>query len=441
VRLISSDVKAGRAEPDRDHEPELRSLPRRVAMLSMHTSPLEQPGTGDAGGLNVYVVELSRQLAALGVEVEVFTRAVSSRAPLSAELVPGVTVRHVDAGPFEEVHREDLPAWLCAFTADVLRAEAGHEPGWFDVIHSHYWLSGQVALAVARRWGIPFVHTSHTLAKVKNDALAAGDRPEPPGRVRGEQEVIDGATRLIASTEDERGHLAGLYGAPADRVDVVAPGVDLDIFRPGDAARSRALLGLDPVGDVLLFVGRIQPLKAPDVLLHAAAELLRRDGGRRSRLTVAVVGGPSGSGLEQPDALVTLAADLGISDLVRFQPPAPQRELAHWYRAATAVVVPSHSESFGLVALEAQACGTPVVAAAVGGLRTAVADGVSGLLVPGRDPARYADVLDRLLRQPHWRARLAAGALGRAAGFGWAATAHGVLRSYRHALSPAAVAV
>ncbi|WP_284678492.1 D-inositol-3-phosphate glycosyltransferase [Frankia sp. AgKG'84/4] len=347
-------------------------------MLSMHTSPLEQPGTGDAGGLNVYVVELSRQLAALGVEVEVFTRAVSSRVPTSAELVPGVTVRHVDAGPFEEVRREDLPAWLCAFTADVLRAEAGHEPGWFDVIHSHYWLSGQVALAAARRWGVPFVHTSHTLAKIKNEALAAGDRPEPPGRLRGEQEVIAGATRLIASTEDERDHLVRLYDASPERVDVVAPGVDLEIFAPGDIARSRARLGLDPAGEVLLFVGRIQPLKAPDLLLHAAADLVRRDPTRRSRLTVAVVGGPSGSGLEQPDALVRLAAELGISDLVQFRPPAPQRELAHWYRAASAVVVPSHSESFGLVALEAQACGTPVVAAAVGGLRTAVADGVSG---------------------------------------------------------------
>ncbi|CAO5176592.1 D-inositol 3-phosphate glycosyltransferase [Frankia sp. AiPs1] len=419
--------------------------PRRVAMLSMHTSPLEQPGTGDAGGLNVYVVELSRQLAALGVEVEIFTRAVSSRVPAAAQLAPGVTVRHVDAGPFEEVRREDLPAWLCAFTADVLRAEAGHDPGWFDLIHSHYWLSGQVARAAARRWGVPFVHTSHTLAKVKNDALAAGDRPEPAGRLRGEQEVVADATRMIASTAEERGHLIGLYGALPERVDVVAPGVDLTVFRPGEGprspARSRARLGLDPDGELLLFVGRIQPLKAPDVLLHATAELLRRDPTRRSRLSVAVVGGPSGTGLEQPDALVKLAADLGISDLVRFQPPAPQRELVHWYRSADAVVVPSHSESFGLVALEAQACGTPVIAAAVGGLRTAVADGVSGLLVPGHDPLRYADALDRLLRQPRLRARLAGGAVDRATGFGWSATARGVLRSYRHALSPAAVAV
>ncbi|ABD09842.1 D-inositol-3-phosphate glycosyltransferase [Frankia sp. CcI156] len=435
MRLIRSGAAQVRGEAER------RGRPSRVAMLSMHTSPMEQPGTGDAGGLNVYVVELSRQLAALGVEVEVFTRAVSSKLPTSAELLPGVTVRHVDAGPFEEIHREDLPAWLCAFTAALLRAEAGHEPGWFDVIHSHYWLSGQVGLAVAQRWGIPLVHTSHTLAKIKNGALAVGDRPEPPGRLLGEQEVIGGATRLLASTPDEYRHLIDLYDAASDRVDVVAPGVDLEVFRPGDMAQSRARVGVDPADDLLLFVGRIQPLKAPDLLLRAAAELLRRDPARRSRLTVAVVGGPSGSGLEQPDALVKLAAYLGISDRVRFQPPAPQQELVHWYRAATAVVVPSHSESFGLVALEAQACGTPVVAAAVGGLRTAVADGVSGLLVSGRTPAVYADALDRLLRQPRWRARLSAGAVAWAGGFGWSATAHGVLRSYRHALSPTAVAV
>jgi D-inositol-3-phosphate glycosyltransferase len=213
------------------------------------------------------------------------------------------------------------------------------------------------------------------------------------------------------------------------------------VFRPGDAAESRRRLGIHPENELLLFAGRIQPLKAPDVLLHAAALLVRRDGGLRARLTVAVVGGPSGSGLERPDALVKLAAELGISDLVRFQPPVPQEELADWYRAATAVVMPSHSESFGLVALEAQACGTPVVAAAVGGLRTAVADGRSGVLVHGRDPAAYADALAGILAEPGRRRVLAAGAVAWASEFGWSATAHGVLASYRQALSPAALAV
>ncbi|CUU54187.1 D-inositol-3-phosphate glycosyltransferase [Parafrankia irregularis] len=418
--------------------------PSRVAMLSMHTSPLEQPGTGDAGGMNVYIIELSRQLAALGTEVEVFTRAVSSKLPPTAEIAPGVTVRHIPAGPFEDIGRAELPAWLCAFTANVLRTEAGQDAGWFDLVHSHYWLSGQVGLSAARRWGVPLVHTSHTLAKVKNASLADGDRPEPELRLHGEQEVISGASRLIASTETERRHLVDLYGAPPDTVDVVAPGVDLDVFRPagdGDERAARARLGFDPDTQLLLFVGRIQPLKAPDVLLAAAAELIRRDPERRSQLAVVVVGGPSGSGLERPDALVKLAAELGITDIVHFQPPVPHDQLASWYRAATAVVVPSHSESFGLVAVEAQACGTPVVAASVGGLRTAVDHGTSGVLIRGWEPADYATALERILTEERWRRHLAAGARARAAGFGWTATARGVLRSYQAAIAPSAVAV
>ncbi|ABW15506.1 glycosyl transferase group 1 [Parafrankia sp. EAN1pec] len=427
--------------PPEHPEPARPKPASRVAMLSMHTSPLEQPGTGDAGGMNVYVIELARQLAALGTEVEVFTRAVSSRLPPALEIAPGVIVRHVPAGPFEDIGREELPAWLCAFTADVLRTEAGHAAGWFDVVHSHYWLSGQVGLSAARRWGVPLVHTAHTLARVKNASLADGDRPEPEPRVQGEQEIIKAATRLIASTDTERRHLTQLYGAAPGKVDVVAPGVDLDVFRPGDPRAARKRVGLDPDTQLLLFVGRIQPLKAPDVLLAAAAELIHRDPDRRGQLAVVVVGGPSGSGLERPDSLVKLAAELGITDIVRFQPPVPQEQLAHWYRAATAVVVPSHSESFGLVAVEAQACGTPVVAASVGGLRTAVAHGTSGVLVHGWEPADYADALERILTEERWRRHLSTGARLRAASFGWTATAKGVLASYQAAISPAAVAV
>jgi D-inositol-3-phosphate glycosyltransferase len=408
-------------------------------MLSMHTSPLEQPGTGDAGGMNVYVVELSRQLAILGTDVEIFTRATSSRAEPRVTLAPGVTVHHVDAGPFGDIRREDLPAWLCAFIVDVLRAEAAQAPGWFDVIHSHYWLSGQVGLALARRWAVPLVHTAHTLAKVKNDSLADGDQPEPSYRIAGEQEVVAGANRMIASTPDERQHLIDLYAADPGLIDVVAPGVDLEVFHPGDRSAARTRLGLPPDVVLVLFAGRIQPLKAPDILLHAAAHLVAHEPALRKRMVVAVVGGPSGSGLDQPDALVTLAAELDISDIIRFQPPVPQPELADWYRAASAVVVPSHSESFGLVALEAQACGTPVVAAAVGGLRTAVRHGISGVLVEGRDPAAYAAVLARLISQPRWRRRLAAGAVSRAAEFGWSTTAHRVLAGYRDAAAPTAV--
>ena len=417
--------------PRRAHVTSVR--PRRVAVLSVHTSPLEQPGTGDAGGMNVYVVETSTRLAELGVEVEVFTRATRSDLPPVVEMAPGVTVRHVTAGPFEGLSKEDLPAQLCALTSGVLRAEAAHEPGWYDAVHSHYWLSGQVGWLASERWGVPLVHTAHTLAKVKNLALAEGDAPEPLRRVVGEQQVVEASDRLVANTTEEAAQLVDLYDADPGRVVTVAPGVDLEHFRPGEASGARTRLGVPPDAVLLLFVGRIQPLKAPDVLLHAAARMLQRDPGLRAHLVVAVVGGPSGTGLLEPTALQDLAHSLGLADVVRFETPQGGRDrLRDWYAAADAVAVPSHNESFGLVALEAQACGTPVVATDVGGLRTTVRDGVSGLLVAGHGADAWASALTRAVGE---RRRLSPGAVAHAAGFSWGRTADGLLRTYRDALA------
>jgi len=415
-----------------------RSLPRRVATLSVHTSPLEQPGTGDAGGMNVYIVEVAERLARAGVEVEIFTRATSKGLPPTVEMAPGVLVRHVIAGPFEGLAKEDLPAQLCAFTNGVLRAEASQAPGWYDLVHSHYWLSGQVGWVVKDRWGVPLVHTAHTLAKVKNAWLADGDKPEPPARVIGEEQVVHEADRLVANTPAEAADLVQLYGADLDRVSVVLPGVDLDRFTPAPAAharRARQRFGFPPDASVVAFVGRIQPLKAPDVLLRAAAELRRRDPEIGRKLVVAICGGPSGSGLERPTALIDLAGELGIADAVRFLPPLPRDDLAELYRAVDLVAVPSHNESFGLVALEAQACGTPVVAASVGGLATAVRDGVSGVLVGSHHPADWARVLGGLLGAPARRRRLSAAAVAHAREFSWTHTASGLLAAYREAFS------
>ncbi len=408
----------------------MRTALRRVAVLSVHTSPLEQPGTGDAGGMNVYIVQTARRMARRGVEVEVFTRATSSDLPPVAELAPGVTVRHITAGPFEGLGKHDLPAQLCAFTAGVLRAEARREPGYYDLVHSHYWLSGQVGWLARDRWGVPLVHTAHTLARVKNAALAAGDAPEPRTREIGEQQVVDEADRLVANTPAEADQLVGLYGADADRTLTIPPGVDLERFTPGSQQQAREQLGLPPDAVVLAFIGRIQPLKAPDVLLHAAAEMLRRDPALRSRLRVLVVGGPSGSGLAAPTSLQQLAAGLGIDEQVRFLPPQGGAGLAQVYRSADVVAVPSHNESFGLVALEAQACGTPVVAAAVGGLPVAVADGVSGLLVNSRTAADWADALSAVALRPPLRDRLATAAVTHARGFSWERTTSALLRTY-----------
>ena len=407
--------------------------PRRIALLSVHTSPLDQPGTGDAGGMNVYMLETATRLAQSGVEVEVFTRSTSSDLPPLVHAAPGVLVRHITAGPHEGLRKEDLPGQLCAMTAGVLRTEAYRPEGWYDLIHSHYWLSGQVGWIAAERWGVPLIHTMHTMARVKNLGLAEGDTPEPQTRVIGEQQVVDASDRLIANTDDEAGQLIELYGADPARVDVVHPGVDLALFRPGDSSLARRALGVAPDAHVLLFVGRIQPLKAPDVLVRAAADMIARDPSLRDRLQIVVCGGLSGTGLHRPAALSDLARSLGIGDRVRFEPPADRALLAQWYTAADVVVVPSHSESFGLVAIEAQACGTPVVAARVGGLRTAVADGRSGILVDGHDPARWSRVLTDLLDDPQQRRELALGARQHAEGFGWSATAAGLLESYRAA--------
>ncbi|OII63235.1 D-inositol-3-phosphate glycosyltransferase [Streptomyces sp. CC53] len=394
--------------------------PRRVAMLSVHTSPLHQPGTGDAGGMNVYIVELAKRLAAIDVEVEIFTRATAGGLPPAVELAPGVLVRHVEAGPYEGLNKEDLPAQLCAFTHEVMRAWAVHRPGHYDLVHSHYWLSGHVGWLAADRWRTPLVHAMHTMAKVKNAALAAGDTPEPASRVIGETRIVQASDRLIANTEGEAGELVRHYDADPARVAVVHPGVNLDRFRPADGrAAARRRLGLPVDAFIPVFAGRIQPLKAPDVLLRAAARLLEEDPGLRSRMVVPVVGGPSGSGLAKPEGLQKLAASLGIADVVRFHPPVAQPQLADWFRAASVLVMPSHSESFGLVAVEAQATGTPVVAAAVGGLPVAVRDGETGYLVQGHDPADYARVLRRFVDQPGLTARLGEAAARHARCFGW----------------------
>lgn len=406
--------------------PDAASSPQRVAVLAVHTSPLAQPGTGDAGGMNVYVLQSALHLARRGVEVEIFTRATSSADPAVVPVAPGVLVRNIVAGPFEGLNKYDLPTQLCAFAAGVLRAEAMHEPGYYDIVHSHYWLSGQVGWLARDRWAVPLVHTAHTLAAVKNAALADGDVPEPRLRTIGEQQVVDEADRLIVNTDSEARQLITHHHADPDRIDVVHPGVDLAVFTPGDRAAARATLGLAPDEAVVAFVGRIQPLKAPDVLLRAAARL--------PGVRVVIAGGPSGSA--GGHGLDALAAELGISDRVTFLPPQSREDLVVLLRAADAVAVPSYSESFGLVAVEAQACGTPVIAAAVGGLPVAVRDGVSGTLVVGHDVARWARALDELLARSTGGdgVALRAAAVRHAGLFSWEHTVDALLDSYRRAI-------
>jgi D-inositol-3-phosphate glycosyltransferase len=408
---------------------------KRVAMVSLHTSPLARPGFGDAGGMNVYVLELAKQLARFGVETEIFTRATASDQPPAVRVEPGVTVRHVMAGPFEGLTKADLPSQLCTFVRDVLRIEADHAPCRYDVVHSHYWLSGQVGAVARERWSVPLIHTMHTMAKVKNAADIEGEAAEPLSRIVGEEQVVEAADRLIASTAEEAVELVRYYDADPARVDVVAPGVDLAAFAPAGRDRARRELGLPADAHVLLFAGRLQPLKAPDIVLRAARELLDRSPGLRTRLLVVVAGGQSGAGPDQLVALRELARELGIADVVRFEPALHRERLAQWYAAASLVCVPSYSESFGLVALEAQACGTPVVAADVGGLPTAVRDGRSGRLVRGHDPVAWARTIDELLSAPVRLELMGRQAIRHAASFGWDRTARDTMRVYRAAMA------
>lgn len=402
--------------------------PHRVAVLAVHTSPLAQPGVGDAGGMNVYVLQSALHLARRGIEVEIFTRATASADPPIVRVAPGVLVRNVVAGPFKGLDKYDLPTQLCAFAAGMLRAEAAHEPGYYDIVHSHYWLSGQVGWLARDRWAVPLVHTAHTLAAVKNAALADGDVAEPPLRKVGEQQVVDEADRMIVNTDDEARQLISIHRADPAKIDLAHPGVDLDVFRPGDRRAARAALGLPLDDNVVAFVGRIQPLKAPDIVLRAAAKL--------PQVRIVVAGGPSGSGLASPDGLVRLAEELGITARVTFLPPQSRTNLATVFQAADLVAVPSYSESFGLVAVEAQACGTPVVAAAVGGLPVAVRDGVTGTLVFGHNVGHWADAVGQLLRLssgPQARA-ISRAAVAHAAKFSWDSTTDALLASYRRAI-------
>ena len=401
---------------------------RRIATVMVHTSPLDQPGLGDAGGMNIYVAESAERMAAMGVDVDIFTRRTSEDVEDTVEIAKGVRVRQINMGPVHGVTKEQLPALIPALSAELVQMLAKDS---YDLIHSHYWISGKIAMPASSRLAIPLVHTMHTMARVKNLNLAEGETPEPMIRVQGESQVVAAANALIANTDAEAASLVSLYDACPDNVSVVSPGVDLYTFTAGAGrAAAREAVNLPKDAHVLAFVGRIQPHKGPEVLIRAVAEMLTHSPHLRSKLIVLVMGGASGAGTGEVDRLKDLASWLGISDVVRFENPVPRNELPYWYRAADLVCVPSYSESFGLVALEAQACGTPVVATAVGGLRTAIADGISGVLVDGHDPKAWSSVIARLLNEPQRRVLLSMGAIEHASHFGWDATARGTLDIY-----------
>lgn len=407
----------------------------RIATLMVHTSPLEQAGIGDAGGMNIYVAESAKRMAAMGVSVDIFTRRINPDLPDVVEFAPSVQVHHLGSGLADGITKERLPELIPALSEEFKLALQKER---YDLIHSHYWISGKVALGAMApgTTALPLVHTMHTMARVKNLNLAEGETPEPPIRVQGETQIVAAAAGLIANTDAEAASLVSLYQACPDIVHVVSPGVDLANFTPGQGrAKARQDLGIAQDVSVLTFVGRIQPHKGPELLIQSTAQMLQHSPHLRAKLKVFIIGGASGSNTSEVERMKELVNWLGISEIVSFLPPVSREDLPQWYRVSDLVCVPSYSESFGLVALEAQACGTPVVATAVGGLRTAIADGISGVLVDGHDPRAWSSVISRLLLEPQRRVLLSVGAIEHASHFGWEATARGTLDIYDRILS------
>lgn len=394
---------------------------RRVAIISLHTSPLLQPGSGDSGGMNVYVRELMSSLSQTGVECITFTRA--DREGLAPEVFvePNHRVVHIEAGP-HHLPKEALAEISDQFCAGVMRwFEENGKP---DVIHGNYWLSGVVGHHLKHALDVPFVSTFHTLARVK----AEGGDPEPEWRDRAEAEIIRCSDAICVSCVEEEEQFRRLYGDPNGAIEIIAPGVEHAFFAPGDQAGARHAIGADQSAPLIVFVGRIQPLKGPDVAIRALAGL-RESGQRDARLLI--VGGSSGrDGDIETERAHDLVDELGLHDHVAFVAPQPHHILSTYYRAADIVIVPSRSESFGLVALEAAACGTPVVASAVGGLLSLVDDGETGRLISGRNPADYAAAMAQILGDPELRAAMSAAAVQRAASYTWRAAAERLDRLY-----------
>ena len=403
----------------------------RIAVLSVHTCPLAALGAKETGGMNVYVRETARELGRMGVHVDVFTRSQNATIPRLVALGDNARVIHLPVGPAAPLPRETVHQHLAEFVAGI-EAHRAEEGLTYDLIHAHYWLSGVAGLMLRQAWGVPVVQMFHTLARLKNAVAQTRDEVEPELRVREEARLVAEVDRIVTGTVMERANLVWHYGAAAERISVIPCGVDTELFQPRSQAVARDLLELPP-DPMLLYVGRLQPIKGLDTLLAA---MTRLPGPAR----LLIVGGdqdePENGHGEWLRARVT---ELGLEDRVRFLGPQRQDRLPLFYAAAEATVMPSHYESFGMVALEAMACGTPVVASRVGGLRTTVRDGVTGYLVPEGDPAALADRLRILLEDRDTRERLGREAVRWAAEHRWPCVAEKVCHLYAE-LRPAASA-
>ena len=385
---------------------------QRLALLSFHGCPVARLGEGDTGGMNVYVLQVARELARRGCKVDVYTRSHDPKDPQIVDLGDGARVVHLKAGDYSE-GKASLYDHIPEFLGNLFKFQQS-EGIRYDLVHSHYWMSGRVGAYLRERWNVPHVITFHTLAKTKLRARA-GER-ESELRVAVEQRLMDDSDAIVVSTEHEKQDILGLYGSSPQRIQVIPAGVDLDLFEPVERPAARRSLGLNGQRTIL-YVGRVQPLKGLDILLNAVAMLEDR-----ADVRLLIVGGRPGEDSEM-ERLKTLSGELGISEIVTFTGAVAQAQLPDYYSAADVFVLPSHYESFGLAALEAMACGTPVVASRVGGLTSVVDDGKTGYLIPWRCPEPFAQRLDMLLANPRLREAMGGAARAKAMGMSW----HGVV--------------
>ncbi len=405
----------------------------RIAMLSVHSSPLARLGGKEAGGMNVYVRELARELGSRGVPVDIFTRSQDRRAPTVEPLACGVRVINLHTGPAAPYAKDWVLTYLPEFVNRV-RCFADGEDLAYDLIHSHYWLSGEAALRLRRSWGVPVMHMFHTLGAMKNSIARSKEETETGQRIAIERRLMQEVDAVVAATTLDRAQMVWNYEADAERIRVVPCGVDLRRFQPKDRAAARARLGLSVDEELLLCVGRMEPLKGMDALIRALALLADTEPAQRRRRRVLLIGGDDesrpGDWNSEQRRLDALRRALGVADRVSFLGARPHEQLADYFAAANVVAVPSHYESFGMAALEALACGAAVVAANVGGLALTIEDGRSGLLFPADDHVALADQIRRILGDPAYARALEAGARRRASEYGWPSVAKRVITIY-----------
>jgi D-inositol-3-phosphate glycosyltransferase len=406
---------------------------QRVAMFSVHSCPLATLGGRETGGMNVYVRELSRQLSQHGIAVDVYTRRQDPCLPTVVDFAPHARVIHLNAGPAAPYEKHQVWRHLPEFVEGVQRFVAGHTLC-YEVLHSHYWFSGWVALQLQRSWQVPMVHMSHTLGAAKNAAAQQPWEHEPPRRLRIEREILQRSDVVIAESPASKQHMSQVYDVDSGKIEIIPGGVDIATFRPQDRQQIRQSLGLAPEQPVLLFVGRLQPLKGIDILLRAAQIVQQQ----YPSLQVLVIGGgvdiQDDHETQERQRLQALSQELGLACRVQFIKAQPQEILVQYYAAADVFVMPSHYESFGMVVLEAMACGTPVVASNVGGLTSTVVHGSTGLLVPAGDWHAFAQAIVRLIASPLLRERYGQASVQRAQRFAWPGIVARTIQLYRRLL-------